>query len=788
MIVSIYIGNEKLDLFGDENITVQSSIINSQDITSNTGDFSKDFSVPATDKNNNIFKHFYNATIDNGFDARTKIDGKIELSGLPFKRGKFSLRKVIVKSGLASSYSIYFTGNNASIKTKAGNDELKDLDFSAYSHQYNSDNVKDGLTGSLFSGNIIYNLLVKKQYFYNSDPSDETMTDELSNIAYNNASQDNGILWSELRPAIKLNAIISAIQDKYDIEFSDNFFGREEFDKLYMWINPDTTNNIGVVSQRVDFDGGDNTNVDFGTDVGSFTAQNTSASNDRITWTLYFRVIPEAGFENAPYKIKYYRDDELITEQEFTGDRFITRTLQFDGGSNTFQVYFEIEVSQEFSFNCRFAQHKFDSGSGLPQPTVYLTTASTDTIQSTVNIALNMPKLKVIDFLRGLFRMFKLVVIPQSETNIYINDLKSYYAEGNLIDLTRYIDFESVDVSRGKILKEINFNFEDPSTILNTQFKKNTGIAYGDEELKLEDSEGQPLDGEVLEYKVPFEQVVYERLGDLDGGDATNVMYGAIIDEDRNAENPKAHIFYNVNTQIGSKKIAFIDDQGVVSNDILNINTPSHTINFLDMPFSTVFGREFDEWNFVAIDNTLYTNYHDDYITSIFNIKRRDFKFKSILPLNILTSIQLNDVIKIKKEYYRIDNYQLGLIDGKSTLNLINSFDNDLQGFTASQTSFITDYLAKTLGAYVTGTTVFQFEKKDQGYGVSWIVPYNVDSNIYFDLDQNDTGLERNMVIQVFDEFKTKSFFVYITQRPGVITWDNNTITWDNNTITWDNN
>jgi hypothetical protein len=788
MITAIYIGTEKLDLFGDENITVQSSILSSQDITSNSGDFTKDFSVPATENNNNIFKHYYNANIDNTFDARTKVDGRIELDGLPFKRGKFSLRKVIVKSGNPSSYSVYFSGNNASIKSKVGNDELKDLDLSAYNHTFNSDNVKLGLENSLFSGDLVYNLLVKKQYFYSSDPTNQTNTEQLVNIAYNTPTQDNGILWSDLRPAIKLNSIINAIETKYSFNFTGNFFNREEFDRLYLWVNPNTTNNIGTVSQKVDFDGGDNTNVDFTTDIGSFTAQNTAASNDRITWTLYFRVIPESGFENATYRIKYYIDNQLVTNQEFTGEQFITRNLQFDGGSKTFKVYFEIETNQNFSYNCRFAQHKFDTGSILPQPTIYLTTASTNTIISTVNVSNNMPKLKIIDFLRGLFRMFKLVIIPLSDTEIYVNDLKSYYAEGNLLDLTKYIDFESVDINRGKILKEINFNFEEPNTILNDQFNKNTGVAYGDLELKLEDINGDPLDGENLDYEVPFEQIIYERLNDLEQGDTTNIMYGAIINEDLSPESPKAHVFYNVNTQIGSNKIAFIDDQGIINQDIININTASHTIDFQQMQFSTVFGREFNEWNSNSIENTLYTNYHSDYITSIFNIKRRDFKFKAILPLNIITSIQLNDVIKIKGDYYRIDNTQLGLLDGKSTLNLINSFDNNLQGFTGSQTVFITDYAAQRLSTYVANETSFTYSKFNQGYGTAWVTISNSESNIYFDLLQNDTGLDRNIVIKVEDALKTKEFFVYITQYKSILTWDNNTVTWDNNIITWDNN
>ena len=781
MIVKIYIDNQRLDLFQDENITTQSSVLSSQDITKNTTDFSKSFTVPASDINNEIFKHYYNADIDNTFDARTKVKGSIELDGLPFKKGNFSLRKVIVKNNRASSYSIYFTGAGTDIKKELGNDLLKDLDLAAYNHNYNSDNVKLGLEDSLFSGDIVYNALVKKQLYYNSG----TTVD--GNIAYVNGAQTNGLIWSDLRPSIKLNRIIDAIQTDYGLTFSNDFFGRTEFDSLYMWLNPDTKNEIGVNSVRADFDGGSSDFVDFATDVGSFPAQNTSASNDKVTWTLYFAVIPEVGFENTPYKIKYFRQGELVTEQSFTGAQFITRELQFDGGSFTFDVYFEIETAQDFSFTKAFTQVRLNTLSGFPFTDTYTTTGSVQTILSTINVSFNIPKLKVIDFLRGIFKMFKLVVIPIRENEFYINDLDSYYASGKLIDVTQYIDFEKVEIERGEILNEIKYNFEEPETILNAQFKLNTSLAYGDEELLLEDADGEPLEGESLEVEVPFEQIVYERLNDINDNAITNFMYGAIIDEDLEPANPKAHIFYNVNTEVGGKSIAFVEDDGNVVS-INNINTASHSIDFLTKPFSTIFSSEFSNWDFDLISNTLYTNYHSDYISSLFNIKRRDFSFKSILPVNILTTIQLNDVLKIRENYYRIDNYTLGLTDGKSKLNLINSFDNSLVGFANTQTSVITDARAHQQVINIKGSEEFTVNKIDQGQGVSWATITKDNRLLTIDLDSNLTATDRGLVIELTTATTGTVLNIFLTQkRSKIITADNSVITVDTTLITADN-
>ena len=78
--------------------------------------------------------------------------------------------------------------------------------------------------------------------------------------------------------------------------------------------------------------------------------------------------------------------------------------------------------------------------------------------------------------------MFKLVAIPKNDGSIYINTLDSYYAQGQRYDATKYIDFAKFDVDRGELLKTyMHFEFEDPSTILNMEFKKRAadGQGYG---------------------------------------------------------------------------------------------------------------------------------------------------------------------------------------------------------------------------------------------------------------------------------------------------------------------
>ena len=169
---------------------------------------------------------------------------------------------------------------------------------------------------------------------------------------------------------------------------------------------------------------------------------------------------------------------------------------------------------------------------------------SSEAISDGLFINTQFPKIKIIDFLKGIFQMFKLVVIPQPNGIIYVNTLKDYYSQGQLYDVTEYINFESYEVARGEILSEINYNFQDPKTIANLQFKENTSIAYGDLEAILRDTTtGEVLEGGKIDINLPFEQFIYDRLVDQETGENTNVVYSAIIDEKKEGVNPKPHIF-----------------------------------------------------------------------------------------------------------------------------------------------------------------------------------------------------------------------------------------------------
>jgi len=233
-------GNYKqIEMFSDETITITSKIQDARDISKVFTDFTKTFTVPASKENNKVFQHWYNYNIDNGFDNRIKKDALLEINYSPYKKGKIQLDSVNLKSNKPYSYSVVFYGNTVNLKDLLGDDELSLLqDLDDYTHDYTSTNVKTGLQSGLSSGKIIYPLISHTKRFYYD--SAQSIPNYDGNLYYNTTQNNIGLNFDDLKPAIKCMTIIEAIETKYGISFTRDFFNETSgsaFSNLFLWLS-----------------------------------------------------------------------------------------------------------------------------------------------------------------------------------------------------------------------------------------------------------------------------------------------------------------------------------------------------------------------------------------------------------------------------------------------------------------------------------------------------------------------------------------------------------------------
>lgn len=399
MKVEVFIKGQRLDLFDDESINLTQGVQDVKDISKLFADYSQSFNVPASKNNNRLFKNYYNADIDNGFDARTRKEAYITINTLPFKVGKIQLDGVKLKGNDPSSYQITFYGNAVKVKDLLGDDKLNDLEWlQNFNHEYDGLKVLDGLAngldftvdGVLYEDAIIYPLIsYNRQYYYNSDVNDNTSTENLVNIAWKSGRTD-GIDFKDLKPAIKLELVVKAIQVKYpDLSFIGGFFESQLFKDIYVNLNK----NSGTLA-----------NGNLIVDSENFTLNNNTPVY--LAWT--FTVTPKSGFENAQYKMRVtISGDEVHTSQDWlVGNRtfgdFIQVPVEYSG-----DIKFEVITQGNFEFNTSTDLVYFI---GIPTNVWQVGTfphSFTDLeIIIDTNIQNEITDIKVYDFLTGLFKTF----------------------------------------------------------------------------------------------------------------------------------------------------------------------------------------------------------------------------------------------------------------------------------------------------------------------------------------------------------------------------------------------
>lgn len=767
MITEVFIEGQRLDLFDNESIELNRSVQDIKDISKIYTDFTQSFTVPASKNNNKIFKHFENPDIDNGYDTRTKKDATLLINSFDFLKGRIRLEKVQVKNNKAADYTITFFGNLVSLKDLVGEDKLKDLDYlSQFDHPYTFDSVFSGVSSSLnftvdakLEDVIRYPLLSPiRRFIFDTNIATTTNTATITNISYNDVNQSHGIDYYELKPSIGLEWIIKAIEVKYGITFSGDFFSREEFKALQLWLSKEKGLMSSAGKSLVPFpDNGVVFNSIFtGTVNGPLDGSSDMPPYYKYTFTVtpttadkYDIIIEDNG---QPFKLL----------SDVSGVQTVSGVIrEFENNKvRDFKLGFYLKSDFGIIYDSSLAvsEHIWTGEGAGYTITNYNTSLLAQPINTTVRILQQMPDLTIKDFLSGLFKMFNLTVIPNGDT-LAVESLEEWYLKGKIIDVSEYVDTTEVPVEKGTILKQIDLKFEKGESFLLEEFKNNFDRSYGDLNLILRDAQGNRLDGETMTIDLPFEQMIYERLTDVETGVLSEVQYGYVTDKEEKPYNLKAHLFYNVFQALDSNKPVALLREDSTPASIFNYNKPSHIGGLSLSKFATVFNADYDEYSGDAITSNLLTNYYLDYITDIFSSKRRVFSFKARLPENLIRSIKLNDRLVINGRRFLINNMNINLITKDADLELINDIYRGETQDSLTNKMILSSYFEEYNSPANTGSFTYTTNEEvnylktltveDLGYGTAWVVPTQNGNTINYTVAENVSGVDRYVAIKL---------------------------------------
>ena len=711
----------RLDVFSEESVNITNSIQDIRDIAKVFTDFTQQFSVPASPSNNIIFKHYYNFDIIGGYDARVKREALIKINGEDYKKGFLSLNSVSMKNGVAFAYKAVFYGKTVNLNLIFGDDELDDL--ASYSNAYLSDFnqvytapfAQTGFTNgyNLVGGNLVSNsssttagdlcypfISGNSHYYYDSQHNvgPGLREDVVSrNVATSSGSTQHpaGLSLIDLKPAIRLYHIILGIEDKYGITFSKNgtndFFSTSNasFYELYLWLHRekgDLSSQISISSFELFLnqytfatgfsDPRSNSNTEL---VASILYED--GDETEIYYEYVINVTPSGS---GVYTLELFDSvsGEVIGTSEHSGDgvavsrTFTLRKDAFSGfGTQVFSPILRVKTENVgisgiqvngFTVNVNILEGGGTSGYAA---TYTFNSGGSNGIFAYLNVVDNMPKMKVIDFLTSIFKMFNLTAFYDGET-IKVRTLDNFYAEGTSHDISQYIHADKHTVDKANIYSRIDFEYQQASTFAIVNSNEITNDEFGNERLNNSSSSiSSPLafDGGTYTVKLGFEHVMYERMTDQEDETSTTIQWGWMASKDQNPVLGRPLVFYCIKLDTDTIYTTGGDDLDQYIRPANTLTTASAT------KLQTIhFGEETDEYFAEINSNSLFNNYYFNYIVPIYNEKSRLSKFEATLPLRLVTKLQLNDKLIISGRTYKINSIQMNINTGKATLELIN--------------------------------------------------------------------------------------------------------------------
>jgi len=548
-----------------------------------------------------------------------------------------------------------------------------------------------------------------------------------------------GVVPEDLKPAILIKHIIKSIEQKYNITFkTGEFLDSTAINNLYMWLHREK----GKMATAGTWVGNNDIYTCSGSNCTELTDTTSTLGYFRtgsgiLNWhkqrvddgftvltdetILTLQITPASGYTSVVYDMEIVRAnnwESFVVTKNNSGTSTITLNI---GGTNGFDVdtvynanpfpstlegalagsnftefvgRINAQTSIQFqaTFNLTRTVHVIrDSNNSDFRNFTYSATFTSNSSnitpqESLVIITDQVPKLKVKDFLNGLFRQFNLTAYVDFNDEIVVKTLDNYYAGGDTHDITQYVKTEQHTVCDVIPFSEVDFEYAEPKSILAETFFNANNKKYGELNYVTDSSQKN-----LYQIKLPFEHMLFERLQDKTSNAFTAVQVGSFIDSNLEPSIGQPLLFYGIYQENVSADsfINFLDSTRPETYGALCPAGTNSSLNDYWIPsacnelgtsstaptYNLNFGSEINTYtltDYGGNTNSLFQTYYTNYITRVFNKKTRIFKFSAILPLKVLLNLTLDDLIVVGTRAYTINKMSTKLQSGETNFELLN--------------------------------------------------------------------------------------------------------------------
>ena len=723
--IKIVVGDnlEVLDMFSDEGISIKSVVKDIKDPKKLFTDFSRSFTLPASKKNNKVFKHYYNIDIVNGLDSRELIPAKILMNNATYRVGNIRVDSVRISGGVAQQYKVTFIGKLSELSRQFGVDKLSSLDFSAL------DNTSFDFTtevANLTKRDVMFPISSRADRFVYDSGTANLNIDNTRNIAYvTGTPTDNySIRANDLVGTLSCGAILDAIETKYGFSFTGVFEDNYIRD-LYLWLHQTDKNRAGELLEGV-----------ASSLSGSPIATHWNLSSDTLVFLGTGGVPETENHERYLIKIKgtwagdgkaqILKNGSVVRTIETSGDFSAYWSVDDYGIGDiyTFKALNENSVTVPLEVRLLIQQYEREEQGGGQTgyfgATSYTINGSAPVgTAGTFYIGANLPTMTIIDFLSSIFKMFNIVAEVDSNLNISTKHYDHFMSEGTVKDFTKYVSVENQDVSRPNLYSSILMHFEEPKTALEQGFLAVNNRKYGELSYQVIGAEGVKLSGSEYNLKVDNQRVPIEPLKDLDDNSPTSICYTQFSDL-KGAEQSIKPMFTYLTKKSGGDRIALYGSIVTYSATSYMLPCNTHNINqgeanlFNLKSVGLYFGDELNEYNtdktYIGIG--LWNTFYRGTTALMFSEGKRGVKLNAMIPQSQIINLKLSDILSISNHLYNINSIETNFLTGMSKLDLTLVGRGRLLQFNGNQkkiyntsttTSLYLTYIHSTTGLVTKG-------------------------------------------------------------------------------------
>ena len=788
MNIHLYINGQLADLYADETISLTSKLKDYRDVTKSYGDFSQEFSIPASGINNIILNRFADGEIIDGsgyLDYRTKIPATIDVNGTQNIDGFITYNKCLYKDDVMDSHVVAFTSTLLNLTELFGEDLLRDLPLSQYDHLNTPINVSFGMNPLplLFNGDIKYSLMTNNEL----DWTPERLA--------------AGISSTEFRPSIRIPRIIDAINEKYsailegfNLEFTYNSnYYLLPYNELYLWCG----NKLGEEQDgsAIGLEG-DRTAMWFDTIdwQGQYVYVDPTTGIFGSEWTYQMTrikfgwdVTPSTANIADPYSIEIYGinnsfdvGDLLFTVGNLTG--VFADDLILDpntGAFNAYNYYLMVLKSDtpdlEMTFDNYTILYDYEAPGGALfglQNGIQGSKTNISTGVAINDMSLKLPKMKVIDFIKGFMTLNNAVLWPEriegglsARNKYYMEPYDSWrdlqhnkrYPLENLIEFDEETDIDSHTVTIPPIPKSVNVLYENPKAINNKLLKEFRGRGYGD--MMITSLHGTGTDYNI---ELPFENMMYTSVNSGGTSGHTYLIGYAVSNEGTFQQDYKytgangvvtIDIVNGLSVIYDTAYLQLFDSTASPSCSILltkpgesNLTANQYSV-FNSYSYNGTgefsantlnYGAEVDYWTDTVKQTGLYDAVYKNYLELFLNPTTRIHNYKIRLTPVDLAYLYLYKTVQIGDKFFTINKYKYNSTSQIADFELIRYLrDNDKPLNISTATDYIrpeicsigvipNDVPTAPTGVFaydITNTKVYQFT-------LGWTVSTSSDSVI----------------------------------------------------------